>query len=59
MVPYEMLCMIDSRLKQLKNNYEIYGVLNVLVFGDLMHLSPVRGHQVFDQPTFHQPVTHM
>ena len=33
MVPYEMLCMIDSRLKQLKNNMEPFGGINILVFG--------------------------
>ncbi|GFS64630.1 ATP-dependent DNA helicase [Trichonephila clavipes] len=48
MVPYEMLCMIDSRLKQLKNSEEMFGGLNVLLFGDLMQLPLVRRNQVFD-----------
>jgi len=51
MVPYEMLCMIDSRFRQLKNNEdEPFGGINIIVFGDLMQLPPVRGAQVFKQP---------
>jgi ATP-dependent exoDNAse (exonuclease V) alpha subunit len=59
MVPYEMLVMIDSRLKQLKNNLAMFGGLNVIVFGDLMQLPPVRGKQVFQQPTRMAPATHL
>lgn len=58
MVPYEMLCMIDSRMKQLKNNIEPFGGINILVFGDLMQLPPVRGKQVFQQPERLLPATH-
>ncbi|GFY05803.1 ATP-dependent DNA helicase [Trichonephila clavipes] len=53
MVPYEMLCMIDSILKQLKNSEEMFGVLNAL-----MQLPPVRGNQVFDQPARMVSATH-
>ena len=44
MVLYEMLCMIDSRLRQLKTAKSFFGGINVLLFGDLMQLLPVRGH---------------
>lgn len=59
MVPYEMLCMIDSRLRQLKNNDELFGGLNVLLFGDLMQLPPIRGNQVFEQPERMVAATHL
>ena len=44
------LCMIESRLRQLKNPDELFGGINVIVLGDLLHLPPVREHQVFEQP---------
>lgn len=33
MVPYEMLCMIESRLRQVKNPDELFGGINIIVFG--------------------------
>lgn len=59
MVPYEMLCMIDARLRQLKNCNEPFGGINVILFGDLMQLPPVRGKQVFQQPEHMRPATHL
>ncbi|GIY04086.1 ATP-dependent DNA helicase [Caerostris darwini] len=57
MVPYEILCMIDSRLRQLKSPNACFGGIHVLRFGDLMQLPPVRGHQVFQQPEHMKPAT--
>lgn len=60
MVPYEMLCMIDSRLRQLKNRDDMpFGGINIIVFGDLMQLPPVKGAQVFKQPARLLPATHL
>ncbi|CAG9799443.1 unnamed protein product [Chironomus riparius] len=59
MVSYQVLCMIDSRLKQLKNNDELFGGINVLLFGDLMQLPPIRANQVFEQPTSMRAAIHL
>lgn len=50
MVSNEMLCMIDSRLKQLENSEEVFGDINVMVFANLIQLLPARRSHVFHQP---------
>ena len=56
MVPYEILCMIENRLRQLKNkDDELFGGVNIIVFGDLFQLPPVKGHAVFEQPNNMKP----
>jgi ATP-dependent DNA helicase PIF1 len=59
MVSYEVLCMIDSRLRQLKNNDNLFGGINVMLFGDLMQLPPIGGKQVFEQPNRMAAATHL
>ncbi|GFY15141.1 ATP-dependent DNA helicase PIF1 [Trichonephila clavipes] len=59
MVQYEMLYMVDSQLKQLKNKELLFDGINICVFGDLMQLPPVRGNQVFDQPSRFVPATYL
>ncbi|GBN06962.1 hypothetical protein AVEN_37265-1 [Araneus ventricosus] len=62
MVSYQMLCMIDSRLRQLKNkDNEFFRDINILVFGDLMQLPPIRrfGNPVYQQTQNLQPTVHL
>lgn len=61
MAPYEMLCMIDFLLRQLKkNDHEPFGYINVVVFGDLMQLPPIPPSSPFyRQPVRFFPATHL
>lgn len=60
MVSYEMLGMIDSRLRQLKKKgSEPFGGINMMIFGDLFQLPPIRGAQAFNQPTRFLPAIHL
>ncbi|KAH9643908.1 hypothetical protein HF086_016458 [Spodoptera exigua] len=57
-----MLCMMDARLRQIKNcENEFFGRVNVLLFGDLLQLPPIKrsGAPVFKQPEHLQPATHL
>ncbi|GBP26517.1 ATP-dependent DNA helicase RRM3 [Eumeta japonica] len=57
MVSYQMLCMMDARLRQIKNcENEFFGGVNVLLFGDLLQLPPIKR---FKQPEHLQPATHL
>src|SRR5665811_1101347 len=59
MVPYESLRMIHLRLGEIKNSEELFGGLNILVFGDLMQLRPVKGNWVFKQPPLYRHEPHL
>jgi len=60
MISYEMLTMIESRARQMKNNEnELFGGLNILLCGDLMQLPPIRAHQIFDQPKHMEAQIHL
>lgn len=50
MVSYENLRIIHLRLQEFKNNDKLFGGVNILVFGDIMQLPPVKGHWCFIQP---------
>ncbi|GFS42484.1 ATP-dependent DNA helicase [Trichonephila inaurata madagascariensis] len=59
MVPYQMLCMIENRLQQLKTDNVLFAGINLLIFGDLMQLPPIRGSQVINQPQYMAPAIHL
>ncbi|CAG9094543.1 unnamed protein product [Plutella xylostella] len=52
MVSYENLRMIHLRLQEFKNNDLLFGGLNILLFGDIMQLPPVKGNWCFIQPAW-------
>ena len=51
--------MIDSELKHLKNFDECFVGMNVILFDNLMQLSPVKLSQVFHQHYHLAPATHV
>lgn len=59
MVSYEVLRSIHLRLQELKNCQDIFGGINILVFGDIMQLSPVKGSWCFKQPIIFQGEPHL
>ncbi|XP_061391279.1 uncharacterized protein LOC133326674 [Musca vetustissima] len=51
MVGAKMFSYLDARLKQIFKSSEYFGGISVLVFGDLMQLSPVGDRWIFAAPT--------
>uniref|UniRef100_A0A2H1VL82 SFRICE_014291 n=1 Tax=Spodoptera frugiperda TaxID=7108 RepID=A0A2H1VL82_SPOFR len=37
-------------IPEFKNNNKLFGGVNILLFGDIMQLPPVKGHWCFMQP---------
>jgi len=58
MVSYEILRSIHLRLQEFKNN-ELFGDVNILLFGDIMQLPPVKGSWCFKQPVCFQGEPHL
>lgn len=47
MVSSRLLSYVDRRLREIKDNNEPFGGLNMIVIGDFFQLRPVRGHYAF------------
>ena len=50
MVRSDLFHQFHERLQQVKQTDRIFGVVAVLLFGNLLQLKPVRGHFKFQQP---------
>lgn len=50
MIPHENFVRVNQLLQENTRNTELFGGLNVILFGDLMQLPPVFGHPIFKQP---------
>ena len=50
MVPSDLFYQLHERLQQVKQSDRIFGVVAVLLFGNLLQPKPVRGHFIFQQP---------
>ncbi|KAG5666753.1 hypothetical protein PVAND_014765 [Polypedilum vanderplanki] len=60
MIGYETFIQMDSRLRQLKKKEdEPFGGLNVIIFGDLLQLPPVKMTPIYDQPLRYLPAVHL
>lgn len=59
MVSYQILNTIELRLQELKQNYDSFGGVNVLFFGDLFQLPPIAGTPIFQQPPYYRKTVHL
>ena len=62
MVSYQVLRQIHMRLGELKGGDDAdhpFGNVNIIFFGDLMQLPPVKGNWIFDQPLHYSAEIHL
>ena len=50
LVDADMLYKIDLRLKEVKQNENIFGGIALFCFGDLLQIKPVKGRYIFQEP---------
>ncbi len=50
MVKADLLYQVDSRLQEIKQSFDSFGGVSVLLFGDLMQLKPIQANWIFEAP---------
>ena len=50
MVKADLLYQLNSRLQEIKQSFDDFGGVSVLLFGDLMQLKPIQANWIFEAP---------
>ncbi len=50
MVKADLIYQLNARLREIKQSEDYFGGVSVLLFGDLMQLTPVQANWIFEEP---------